>query len=253
MRDNNDNNVDDKLEQLALLGGIAHFKGQQQALQQSAKQTEEVRRLRESAERDTKSRKAEENARKAEENARKAEESRIGALPQCPICGGRLEGQFRKCKHCSSDLSWVEGVPCEPGKELELQERLNQKRRAEQQRKETLAEEDKKLQAEMLQITNGLPAECPRCFSVSPGRPCWQKETLQLTMEWAASMSKTGLCQFCVRKAEDHKKAEMAKSEKEMEDIKVYLFLSLSVVFLLILLLGLPMYLTGVSFEDLLK
>ena len=42
-------------------------------------------------------------------------------------------------------------------------------------------------------------------------------------------------------------------SKKEMEDIKVYLFLSLSVVFLLILLLGLPMYLTGVSFEDLLK
>jgi hypothetical protein len=34
--------------------------------------------------------------------------------PQCPVCGGRLEGQFRKCMHCQSNLEWVEGIPYEP-------------------------------------------------------------------------------------------------------------------------------------------
>jgi hypothetical protein len=32
-------------------------------------------------------------------------------LPQCPYCGGRLEGQFPLCMHCQSVLSWVDGVP----------------------------------------------------------------------------------------------------------------------------------------------
>ena len=38
-------------------------------------------------------------------------------LPQCPYCGGRLEGQFELCMHCHNPLGWVGGVPCKPGDE----------------------------------------------------------------------------------------------------------------------------------------
>ena len=33
---------------------------------------------------------------------------------QCPWCGGLLPGQFDKCQHCSSKVSWVAGYPCKP-------------------------------------------------------------------------------------------------------------------------------------------
>ena len=33
---------------------------------------------------------------------------------QCPWCGGLLPGQFDKCQHCSSKVSWVAGHPCKP-------------------------------------------------------------------------------------------------------------------------------------------
>lgn len=48
--------------------------------------------------------------------------------PQCPVCGGRLPGEFRKCTHCASDLIWVEGLPGEPGKQAELLAKLKQKK-----------------------------------------------------------------------------------------------------------------------------
>jgi len=44
--------------------------------------------------------------------------------PQCPVCGGKLAGQFRKCQHCASDLAWVQGRPCEPGQEQKLEQEL---------------------------------------------------------------------------------------------------------------------------------
>lgn len=49
-------------------------------------------------------------------------------LPQCPVCGGRLEGQFRKCMHCGSALAWVEGIVCEPGQEETIQNELSRQR-----------------------------------------------------------------------------------------------------------------------------
>ncbi len=42
---------------------------------------------------------------------------------QCPLCGGRLAGEFKKCQKCGSDITWVGGMPCEPGKEEELRDR----------------------------------------------------------------------------------------------------------------------------------
>jgi hypothetical protein len=64
------------------------------------------------------------------ERALRKSQKRNASLPQCPICGGRLEGQFRKCMHCQSDLAWVEGMPCEPGKEEETRQlRLEEKAR----------------------------------------------------------------------------------------------------------------------------
>lgn len=52
------------------------------------------------------------------------DEHRQKSLPQCPACGGRLDGEFRKCKHCASDLVWIDGHVCEPGQEEALRQRL---------------------------------------------------------------------------------------------------------------------------------
>ena len=38
----------------------------------------------------------------------------IPANRKCPWCGGLLPGQNSKCQHCSSDVSWVQGLPCKP-------------------------------------------------------------------------------------------------------------------------------------------
>ena len=52
------------------------------------------------------------------------DEHRQKSLHQCPACGGRLDGEFRKCKHCASDLVWIDHYVCEPGQEEALRQRL---------------------------------------------------------------------------------------------------------------------------------
>ncbi len=66
------------------------------------------------------------------------ERKRIARLPQCPYCGGRLEGRFELCMHCRSPISWVEQIPCKPGDEVAV------KRRLAEDRKRRLAEEHSK-------------------------------------------------------------------------------------------------------------
>lgn len=53
-----------------------------------------------------------------------AEARRIAALPSCPYCGGKIDGQFELCRHCKSSLSYVEGLPCKPGQEREFADAL---------------------------------------------------------------------------------------------------------------------------------
>ncbi len=53
-------------------------------------------------------------------------------LPRCPVCGGQLEGKYRKCMHCQSDLVWVEDIPCEPKDANSVRQRVA--RQAEEQR-----------------------------------------------------------------------------------------------------------------------
>jgi len=75
------------------------------------------------------------------------------ALPQCPACDGRLEGQVPKCKHCSSELMWVEGIPHEVGKDKKLLTRLRQKaaEEAEQTRQRAIeVEEARKAEEERI-------------------------------------------------------------------------------------------------------
>jgi acyl carrier protein len=43
---------------------------------------------------------------------------------ECPFCGGRLAGEFPKCPNCASDVAWVRGFPCKPGKEQEFSQWL---------------------------------------------------------------------------------------------------------------------------------
>ena len=62
------------------------------------------------------------------------DEHRQKSLPQCPACGGRLDGEFRKCKHCASDLVWIDGHVCEPGQEEALRQRLAAEEEALRQR-----------------------------------------------------------------------------------------------------------------------
>jgi ATP-dependent Clp protease ATP-binding subunit ClpA len=106
--------------------------------------------------------------------AKKQEQS----LPQCPVCGGRLEGEFRKCKHCTADVVWVEGIPCEPGKEEEQVREYRRKVADEAKRKEE--EETRKEMERQESLTN-----CKRC-----GR----------TMEKSTASWTGGLCKPCHRK-----------------------------------------------------
>lgn len=77
-----------------------------------------------------------------------------GAKPQCPACGGRIDRDFRKCKHCGSDLIWLEGIPGEPGKEGDLQEKVDAIKR------KVAAEIEEE------QRRRSLP-QCPRCGAPS--------------------------------------------------------------------------------------
>lgn len=58
-----------------------------------------------------------------------AEQARQLALPPCPYCYGKLEGTPELCRHCRSNLSWVEGYPCKPGMERELKKKIDETRR----------------------------------------------------------------------------------------------------------------------------
>ena len=58
-----------------------------------------------------------------------AEQARQLALPPCPYCHGKLEGTPELCRHCRSNLSWVEGYPCKPGMERELKKKIYETRR----------------------------------------------------------------------------------------------------------------------------
>ncbi len=62
-------------------------------------------------------------------------EARRLSLPQCPWCGGRLEGQFELCSHCKSKIAWARTIPCKPGTEAAVLEKL----RAEDKVKATYA------------------------------------------------------------------------------------------------------------------
>lgn len=53
-----------------------------------------------------------------------AEARRLAALPSCPFCGGKIDGQYELCRHCKSSLSYVEGLPCKPGQEREFADAL---------------------------------------------------------------------------------------------------------------------------------
>lgn len=47
-------------------------------------------------------------------------------IAQCPACGGRLVGTFRKCVHCAADLAWVAICPHLCGKYfMNANEQLN--------------------------------------------------------------------------------------------------------------------------------
>ena len=80
-----------------------------------------------------------------------AEQARQLALPPCPYCHGKLEGTPELCRHCRSNLSWVEGYPCKPGMERELKKQIDETRRLleeEERAKEEVAEAKAKVKAE---------------------------------------------------------------------------------------------------------
>jgi hypothetical protein len=80
-----------------------------------------------------------------------AEQARQLALPPCPYCHGKLEGTPELCRHCRSNLSWVEGYPCKPGMERELKKKIDETRRLleeEERAKEEVAEAEAKVKAE---------------------------------------------------------------------------------------------------------
>ncbi len=57
---------------------------------------------------------------------------------KCPWCGGLLPGQYSKCQHCTSDVSWVDGLPCKPQEEDLLRSISLEKRKKQQVKEERL-------------------------------------------------------------------------------------------------------------------
>ena len=64
--------------------------------------------------------------------------------PKCPACGGALPGEFRKCKHCGTELIWLEGIVKEKGKEKELEAAVIEKQAAVIEKRDRLAEQQSK-------------------------------------------------------------------------------------------------------------
>ena len=77
-----------------------------------------------------------------------AEQARQLALPPCPYCYGKLEGTPELCRHCRSNLSWVEGYPCKPGTERELKKQIDETRRLFDETRRLLEEEETKAKEE---------------------------------------------------------------------------------------------------------
>ena len=78
-----------------------------------------------------------------------AEQARQLALPPCPYCHGKLEGTPELCRHCRSNLSWVEGYPCKPGMERELKKKIDETRRLIDETQRLLEEETKAKEAKV--------------------------------------------------------------------------------------------------------
>ena len=51
----------------------------------------------------------------------RAQKTSYSSSRQCPWCGGALAGNFEKCMHCASPISWVSGIACKPGTRPEIQ------------------------------------------------------------------------------------------------------------------------------------
>ncbi|MDP7269408.1 MAG: hypothetical protein QF408_14695 [Pirellulales bacterium] len=56
-------------------------------------------------------------AMRREQDRERRQKERRNKMPKCPCCGGRLEGEYPKCMHCASDLTWKDGKPFRPGDE----------------------------------------------------------------------------------------------------------------------------------------
>jgi formylglycine-generating enzyme required for sulfatase activity len=78
---------------------------------------------------------------------------------QCPWCGGALPGQYSKCQHCASEVSWVDGLPYKP-QEAEYRERLSfEKWEKEEKRKAEIAAKKKKFE----EALDARVVNCKKC------------------------------------------------------------------------------------------
>ena len=84
--------------------------------------------------------------------------------PKCPVCGGVLPGEYRKCKHCQADLSWIEGRVCELGQEQYLRDTIAAEARERKQRSTKCKNCGKGILKSTAAKNRGL------CMSCGPGR-----------------------------------------------------------------------------------
>lgn len=125
-------------------------------------------------------------------------ESRIDRSegPKCPSCGGVMDGEFRKCRHCASDVAWVHGVPCLPEHESELVDHFEQ-----------LELESHRITQRVLAAAGDTPDECPgrHCNSVKPGANYrlvtadQEPRLLEIADRWRRSFEQHGQCPYCVK------------------------------------------------------
>ena len=66
-------------------------------------------------------------------------QNKEAGMPKCPWCAGPIEKNVSKCRHCASDIAWVDGEQCKP----EDKDKVTYKQR-EQKIREARAREEKR-------------------------------------------------------------------------------------------------------------
>lgn len=148
-----------------------------------------------------------------------SEQKRLNSLPQCPYCGGKLEGKYEICRNCGNRLGYVNGKACKFEEIEEKTQRLADARRA----KELKLESDRETYGK-LRYQKGAEEKflCQKreCFVDGHGYDCIRFTCYCGTPRRTScdNIGKTIECKYCGEvevHGEDEYEAMLAKRRRE--------------------------------------